>query len=43
MKDGHGIYYYDGGKACYDGDWANDEKQGYGVFDSEEEHYEGQW
>ena len=41
MKDGKGIYYYDNGHTYYDGSWKNDEKHGYGVFNSVDEYYEG--
>ena len=40
---GFGFYIYDD-KVTYDGQFANDKKEGYGIFDwSDGRRYEGNW
>ena len=42
--NGKGIYYYSNGNIKYEGDWVNDDLEGYGKYICEDgEYYIGQW
>lgn len=43
MKSGRGIYYYQDGSK-YEGDWYQDDKDGYGTLESGNgDKYVGEW